>query len=35
MGYKVEDWEWYPSAYKEGPSMGKVPEARYLAVRDI
>ena len=33
--YKVEDWEWYPSAYKEGPAMGKVPEARYLAVRDI
>ena len=33
--YKVEDWEWYPSAYREGPAMGQVPEARYLAVRDI
>ena len=33
--YKVEDWEWYPSAYKEGPARGKVPEGRYLAVRDI
>lgn len=33
--YKVEDWEWYPSAYKEGPAMGRVPEARYLAVRDL
>jgi hypothetical protein len=33
--FKVEDWEWYPSAYKEGPAMGKVPEARYLAVRDL
>ena len=33
--YKVEDWEWYPSAYKEGPAMGGVPEARYLAVRDL
>ena len=33
--YKVEDWEWYPSAYREGPAMGQVPEARYLAVKDI
>lgn len=33
--YKVEDWEWCPSAYKEGPGMGMVPEARYLAVRDL
>ena len=33
--YKVQDWEWYPSSYKEGPARGQVPEARYLAVRDI
>lgn len=32
---EIKDREWYPSAYKEGPGMGKVPEARYLAVRDI
>ena len=33
--FRVEDWEWYPSSYKEGPAMGKVPEARYIAIRDI
>lgn len=33
--YKVEDWEWYPSSYREGPSMDMVPEGRYIAVRDL
>jgi hypothetical protein len=33
--YRIEDWEWYPSSYREGPAMGRIPEARYIAVRDI
>ena len=35
MVKNVEDWEWYPSEYKEGPGLSRRPEARYLAVRDI
>ena len=35
MVKNVEDWEWYPSEYKEGPGMSRRPEARYLAVRDL
>lgn len=33
--HRVDDWVWKPSVYDEGPTMGRRPEARYLAVRDI